>query len=369
MVILKAGDMPIETPQGSLSEESLNPTLKAALANNFGVALYRLPHEQTIRLTYGPCAFYPLDTLPEREFFLMGSFSYQNQLLAIEPTQVFTLEEETPESDLTWHQREPQDEGFDKDGFKKLVRYGIEQIKAGSFDKVVAANKKVAALPESFRALTYFLSLTQQYPGAFVSLTSTPQYGTWIGATPELLLSFDQEKIQTEALAGTKTPDQEAAFTEKEEQEQALVSQYIENCFSALNLTFQSQGPQTIQAGNLNHIKTYYSANLNGSGSDMWKSALCKLHPTPAVCGYPFQVTKIFIRNEEPFDRDLYSGFLGPYKPSGESQLFVNLRCMEVHPEKASIYAGAGIVKGSKSEDEWAETAEKMKTLEAVFQE
>jgi len=360
--------MRVESPQGSLSEENLNPILKAALANNFGIALYRLPHEETIRLVFGPSEFYFMDNLPDKEAFLLASFNYQNQLLAIEPTQVFTLEEETAESELAWHQREPQDEGLAKDDFKKLARYGIEQIKAGSFDKVVAANKKVVDLPEEFGPLSYFFNLVQHYPGAFISLTSTPQYGTWIGATPELLLSFDQQSIHTEALAGTKSPADEEGFTEKEEQEQALVSQYIEACFNALTIDYQKEGPQTTRAGKLSHIKTFYSAGLNGHDRDVWKSLLNKLHPTPAVCGYPYKITKIFIRNEEPFDRELYTGFLGPYHPDGKSELYVNLRCMELHPHKASIYAGAGIVKGSKSEDEWAETEEKMKTLETVFQ-
>lgn len=247
-----------------------------------------------------------------------------------------------------------------------MARYAIEQIKAGSFDKVVAANKKVTSLPEGFQPLSYYFRLMKAYPNAFVSLTSTPQYGTWVGASPELLLNFDQRAIQTTALAGTQSPEKDI-FTEKEEQEQNLVSAYIEKTFENLALDYQKSGPQTAKAGNLAHIKTYYASKPNGQQPDVWKPFLKQLHPTPAVCGYPYKVSKIFIRNEEPFDRELYSGFLGPFHPDGQSSFYVNLRCMELHPGQASIYAGAGIVKGSKSEEEWAETAEKMKTLEDVL--
>lgn len=359
--------MLIETPNGNLPEASLKPTIKAALANNLGIALHSLPGDDKVYLTYGPTGFYNLSTLPNREAFLIAPFTFQNELLVIEPTEVFTMEEEVEENELKWHLRQAQDEGFSKEGFKKLVRYGIEQIKAGSFDKVVGGNKKVTELPSDFHPLSYFIQLLNAYPDAYTSLISTPQYGTWVGASPELLLNFNESEIKTAALAGTQSSDEENVFTEKEEQEQALVSQYIEQTFENLALDYQKSSPEAINAGNLAHIKTYYKGQLNGSEDELWKTFLKKLHPTPAVCGYPYQVSKIFIRNEEPFDRDLFTGFLGFYHPHGQSNLFVNLRCMEIHPGQASIYAGAGIVKGSKSEDEWAETAEKMKTLEAVF--
>ncbi len=359
--------MLIETPKGNLPEANLKPTIKAALANNFGIALHSLPEDDKVYLTYGPTAFHNLSTLPNREAFLIAPFTFQNELLVIEPTEVFTMEEEVEEDELKWHFRTAEDESFSKEGFKKLVRYGIEQIKAGSFDKVVAANKKVSELPEGFQPLNYFFQLKKAYPHAYTSLVSTPQYGTWVGATPELLLNFNDSEIKTAALAGTQSSDDENDFTEKEEQEQVLVSQYIEQTFENLALDYQKSSPEAINAGNLAHINAYYKGQLKGNQGELWKTFLQKLHPTPAVCGYPYQVSKIFIRNEEPFDRDLFTGFLGFYNPYGQSNLFVNLRCMEIHPSQASIYAGAGVVKGSKSEDEWAETAEKMKTLEAVF--
>jgi isochorismate synthase len=359
--------MLIHTPNGRLEAGNLNATIKAALANNFGLALYKLPDDDKAHLVFGPAEHHPLADLPQQGGFLIAPFNFQEQVVFIEPSEVFTLESDIPEDDLKWHYRPSNDEGFSKEGFKKLARYGIEQIKAGSFDKVVAANKKVTSLPEGFQPLSYCLRLMEAYPGAFVSLTSTPQYGTWVGASPELLMNFDGSVIRTAAVAGTRSVNQEEPFGEKEEQEQALVSNYIEQTFENLALDYHKSEPKTVKAGNLIHIKTYYTSELIQQNPDLWKAFLKRLHPTPAVCGYPYQVSKIFIRNEEPFDRELYAGFLGPYHPEGLSSLFVNLRCMALHGEEAGIFAGAGIVKGSKSEEEWTETIEKMKTLEAIF--
>ncbi len=360
--------MPIINHKEARNKADLPPYIKAALSNNFGLTLYRLPGEQNIHLVYGSCEVKSIESLKQKNAFLIAPFNNRNGILSIEPSEVFPIEEGT-HSFIPWHIREKQNEGPEKDTYKKMVRYGIEQIKAGSFDKVVLANKKHYQLPENFELLTYFYQLERTYPDAFVYLLSTPQYGTWVGATPELLLAFDHSTVQTEAIAGTKANEEEVDFGEKEKQEQNLVSQYIENCFENLAIDYEKTGPKTVEAGQLKHLKTQYESHLNGQTDEHWITLLKCLHPTPAVGGYPYNVTQIFIRNEEPFDRQLYAGFLGPVYFHEVSKLFVNLRCMEIHKEEACIYAGAGIVKGSKSEEEHQETEEKMRTLLDVLQE
>ncbi len=354
--------MAVDHHNKTMNKEEVAAVCKAALNNNFGISLYRLPGEAEIQIIYGPCEAFNLNDLPDQKTFILAPFHNEESVLAIQPSEVFPVENQIDEA-LPWHFKPPNDEGLDKDTYKKLVRFSIEQIKAGSFDKVVNTNKRVVGLPDHFNTLAYFHQLEQAYPDAFVHLTSTPQYGTWVGASPELLLSFDDSSIHTEALAGTRSDEDQDDFSDKEKQEQDLVAQYIENCFENLAIDYQKSGPKTIQAGNLNHLKTFYESNSNGQTNQAWKQLLKCLHPTPAVGGYPFSVTQIFIRNEEPFDRELYSGFLGPVYHHYNSYLFVNLRCMEIHGSKSSLYAGAGIVKGSQSEEEYNETEAKMKTL------
>lgn len=354
--------MPTDHYQNQLHNTEVAPTINAALANNFGVSLYRLPGESDFHLVYGPCDSYSLSEIHQQPLFLVSPFEMNESVLAIQPTEVFPLElaENAP---LPWHSREKQEESLSKEAYKKIVRYGVEQIKAGSFDKVVATNKQITDLPDQFDALNYFQQLEQTYPNAFVHLTSTPQYGTWLGASPELLLAFDNNCIYTEAIAGTIGSGNDDAFTEKEEQEQNLVAEYIEHCFENLAFDYEKTGPKIVKAGNLNHLKTYYHCNLNGETGQNWQQMLKCLHPTPAVCGHPYSVTRIFIRNEEPFNRELFTGFLGPINFGDTSSLYVNLRSMEIHGKQASIYAGAGIVKGSQSEEEYEETLAKMQTL------
>ena len=87
------------------------------------------------------------------------------------------------------------------------------------------------------------------------------------------------------------------------------------------------------------------------------------LHPTSAVCGMPKEFAKEFIRSHEKFDREFFSGYLGPVNLDEETHLFVNLRCMQLNHSNATLYAGAGVTEDSIPHNEWVETQLKCDTL------
>ena len=91
-----------------------------------------------------------------------------------------------------------------------------------------------------------------------------------------------------------------------------------------------------------------------------------KLHPTPAVCGIPLEKSRALILETEQHNRGYYTGFLGPVTAKSIS-LFVNLRCMQVLPEKCVLYVGGGITRDSEMEKEWLETEAKAETLLSVI--
>ena len=103
------------------------------------------------------------------------------------------------------------------------------------------------------------------------------------------------------------------------------------------------------------------------------QSLIRALHPTPAVCGLPRVKANNFILKNENYKRTFYTGFLGELNLKDSesnvqySQLYVNLRCMEVDENKASIFVGGGITKDSNAEKEWEETVFKTKTMKRVL--
>lgn len=60
---------------------------------------------------------------------------------------------------------------------------------------------------------------------------------------------------------------------------------------------------------------------------------------------------------------------MGPLGINGTTHLYVSLRCMEILPHAYRLYAGGGILADSVEQQEWEETAEKMKTMgKVIFQ-
>jgi isochorismate synthase len=91
------------------------------------------------------------------------------------------------------------------------------------------------------------------------------------------------------------------------------------------------------------------------------------LHPTPAVCGLPKEQSKAFILENENYDRTFYTGFLGELNMENKTDLFVNLRCMEICESQANLFMGCGITKDSIPEKEWEESINKSFTMKRVL--
>jgi isochorismate synthase len=204
-----------------------------------------------------------------------------------------------------------------------------------------------------------------------VSFISIPSVGTWLGATPELLVRVEEKRIfKTVALAGTKVFEEginlkNVAWTQKEIEEQALVSRYIINNFKKIRLReFEEHGPKTVIAGNLMHLKTEFSVDMKATNFPQLGSVMLDLlHPTSAVCGMPLEPSLEFLKQHEGYDREFYSGFLGPVNMNNAIDIFVNLRCMQLFEGQAIVYAGAGVTVDSVPEHEWEETEMKLNTL------
>ena len=53
--------------------------------------------------------------------------------------------------------------------------------------------------------------------------------------------------------------------------------------------------------------------------------------------------------------------------PDGKTDLYVNLRCMNITSEALTLYAGGGLLASSELEDEWQETEKKMRTMKNLI--
>ncbi|HRW47973.1 MAG TPA: isochorismate synthase [Caldilinea sp.] len=259
--------------------------------------------------------------------------------------------------------------------FTTLVDDAIDFIGETGIAKVVVSRTAARTLPERFDPAVVFAALCERYPHAFVSLVAVPGVGTWLGATPEILLTLDNMALTTMALAGTQRrpndlPLERVTWGRKETVEQDMVSAYVRGFFWDAGVTHVVEsGPQTIAAGSVVHLQTLFRVELpEAERLALANRVLDELHPTSAVCGMPKHQALAFILAHEGYDRSFYSGFLGPVHIQGESSLYVNLRCMQLGENAAHLYVGAGITADSQPQAEWRETELKAETMLAVLE-
>jgi isochorismate synthase len=217
--------------------------------------------------------------------------------------------------------------------------------------------------------------MLKAYPNSFVNFFHIPKIGTWIGASPEVLIETKGEYFHTMSLAGTQpakgeNPLKTAAWTSKEIEEQALVSRYIVDCFKKIRLReYDEYGPKTVLAGTLLHLRSDFRVNMAKTNFPQLGSVMLELlHPTSAVCGMPREAAHSFLKEYEGFDRSFFAGFIGPVNINAETSIFVNLRTASISENKAILYAGAGVTEDSDPEKEWEETELKCQIIGKFIQ-
>ncbi len=249
-----------------------------------------------------------------------------------------------------------------------LVNEAKRSIREGTLEKVVVSRR--FSVPMTSEVLSAAATMIQAYPDAFTYLFHHPDAGTWMGATPEVLLKSRSGIGQTIALAGTRSGDpseKRYRWTDKERHEQQVVADYILERIRAQNLRVEASPVRDIRAGELWHLGTVIRAELSpAKAPELLKS----LHPTPAVCGLPKQEALSFIGQYENYNREYYTGYLGEVGLDGPDsfEFYVNLRCMQIRNGRAHIYVGGGITAESEAVSEWEETQQKSTTMLSLLE-
>lgn len=336
-------------------------------------AIYRLPHEDhatLIRQSEGePEEFLSCAELNGRRGFVVAPFqiSEQQPLLLIRPDVIETVPIEgkfsAAEYSLTSH-LSPLTSSYAID-FASFHA----QLVSGTFRKIVLARCADEETPEAIPPLQLFHRACVLYPRMFIALVSTAKSGCWLTATPEILLEGTADAWRTIALAGTMKLEgdqlcgegESLRWSTKNIQEQRIVATYITECLEQFTGDFHEEGPRTVRAANLVHLRSDFTFSL--PDSQHLGDLLHTLHPTPAVCGLPKRTAFEFITHNEHTPRRYYSGFMGMLDPAAETHLYVSLRCMNIEGRQYHLYAGGGLLKDSVEELEWAETEAKLETM------
>lgn len=353
--------------------------IDALINENRSFALWRIPGESpcfAMQTSGSARLLYNIEELDGQSGFVIAPFhvSEQHPIVLIRP--------DTTVVPSAWHNRansmaQPCHRhgttvptvGNDKEDYAYRFNLFIEPLRKKAFDKLVLSRHQVVdGQPLSFSPAATFYEAIKRYRYSYVYLCHTPATGTWLGCTPEIILSGEKGEWHTVALAGTQPLQDGELPTEwddKNREEQEYVAFYIRKQLHALGIKPEESAPSPVRAGELAHLKSDFSFPLpdNRKLGDLLK----RLHPTPAVCGLPKEEAYRFIRENEGYDRSYYSGFIGLLAPEGRSDLYVNLRCMNILADTLVLYAGGGILASSEPESEWLETEAKMQTMKRLL--
>jgi isochorismate synthase EntC len=182
---------------------------------------------------------------------------------------------------------------------------------------------------------------------------------TFFGATPELLVAARGTHLSTEALAGTRRPEEtmeDLEQSDKNRREHAIVVEAIVEALAPLCRRLEVAPTRIRRLRGLSHLATSISGELPAPLHLMELAA--RLHPTPALD---------FLAGQEKEPRGWYAGPIGYFDDRGDGELRVALRSAIVCGRRATLYAGAGIVAGSAAPAELEEMKAKAAPMLAAL--
>jgi menaquinone-specific isochorismate synthase len=292
---------------------------------------------------------------------------------------------------------------MDHDAWGELVAGAVARIDDGALGKVVLARQVDVIANRPFVTFDVVSRLLALYPTCMVF-----RVDGFLGASPELLIERRGAHVASHPLAGTIGRSGDLATDEaliagllaspKERREHAYVIEGLRRTLGPVCRSLDVPGkPTVLELRNVSHLATRLSGVLSAvqdgpgggpggpghagepsepSGDEPAHPGLrvpsalqlvARVHPTPAVGGTPTDAAVAYIGEVEGFDRGRYAGPVGWMDARGDGSWAIGLRSADVDGDHASMYAGVGVVAGSRPATELEETQLKLQALLAAL--
>jgi menaquinone-specific isochorismate synthase len=257
-----------------------------------------------------------------------------------------------------------------KDIWNSSINECLEILESTPVDKVVLARKRILNL-SSFNPVNYFQKLSEKSENSFLFFIKLNDGQAFFSLSPERLFKKSNDLLTIDSIAGTRTRglthqddqilERELKSSKKDLSEHRIVSREIHNLLVEICDDISTPLLEGIlKQKYVQHIQTIFSGKLNREIGIF--EIIEKIHPTPAVGGFPRGAAKDIIKRLENFDRGLYAGPIGIISKD-LTELAVGIRSALLHDNKLHIFGGAGIILGSTAEKEWDETLNKMRNF------
>lgn len=246
--------------------------------------------------------------------------------------------------------------------YERLIGQALERL-GPELSKLVVARTIELESAAPFPERAVLKALEARNPTCWTFLVRGRDGAAFVGSSPELLCEASGGRLCTEALAGTAPADEGERLlsSEKDRREhQAVVDDLRARLDGFVTRLEVPAAPALKRLSQVAHLHTPINAQLKGGVSAL--EVARALHPTPAVAGAPPAKAMEWLGAHEGFSRGWYSGAVGAVGPDSVT-LAVALRSAVLRGAHATVFVGAGVVRGSTPESEWLETERKARTM------
>ena len=245
------------------------------------------------------------------------------------------------------------------------------EIRSGAYEKAVLAATREIEAGAPIEPSVALDRLRDGYPDCHLFCFRAGD-GIFLGASPEQLVGLRDGRVTALGLAGSarrgRTPEEDEALGDgllhsaKDRIEHEIVVRALREVLAAHAEDLHAPNqPGLLRLRNIQHLATEVTATAR-AGVDVL-DLVERLHPTPAVCGWPTASAREVIARHERFDRGWYAGPVGWVDGAGDGEFAVALRSALVRGARAWLFAGAGIMGDSDPSAELAEIELKFRPL------
>ncbi len=259
--------------------------------------------------------------------------------------------------------------------WRRVLTEAVAHVRSGALEKVVLARCVDVTGNRPFVVAEILERLRSLYPTCMVF-----SIDGFVGASPELLIRSEGTEVASHPLAGTVARSGDAVADDalvagllnspKERWEHQLVVDAVAKALrDVCPVLTVPETPDVVGLRNVSHLGTLITGRMAREESAVPNALelVARVHPTPAVGGWPTDEAVAYLQAVEGFDRGRYAGPVGWMDAKGDGAWAVGIRSADVHGTHARLYAGGGIVADSDPNAELAETQLKLQALLAAL--
>jgi anthranilate synthase component 1 len=266
-----------------------------------------------------------------------------------------------------------------RDAYVHAVEVAKDAIASGEAIQVVLARRQSFDLPADpatgapLDGIALYRALRRVNPSPYLFFVRTPSFEV-VGASPELLLQVEGDKLTTHPIAGTRPrgadDTEDRILSEQLQRDPKERAEHIMLVDLGRNDLGRVSRPGTVTVSkymeverysHVLHLVSHVEGRLRPDLDAL--DALRAVFPAGTLSGAPKVRAMQLIAAAENERRGLYGGAVGYLGYDGNLDTAITIRSAVLREGQAHVHTGAGIVAGSVPEKEFEETEHKAAAL------